>query len=131
MEGSYLPIEYIDLLARRGDIRELVPFYGLCKTIDEYLNRSDKLEILTKYNNLPYLTSFYDLISCYSIITINKLSFPDALEFVLLFDFQVGFKELVKKIGETNKYHLKLLQSEEHTSELQSPMYLVCRLLLE
>src|SRR5437763_16171391 len=26
---------------------------------------------------------------------------------------------------------LELLRSEEHTSELQSPMYLVCRLLLE
>src|SRR5437762_6581587 len=27
--------------------------------------------------------------------------------------------------------HPKLIRSEEHTSELQSPMYLVCRLLLE
>src|SRR5437879_11645069 len=27
--------------------------------------------------------------------------------------------------------NLKSLRSEEHTSELQSPMYLVCRLLLE
>src|SRR5437763_5351484 len=27
--------------------------------------------------------------------------------------------------------HLRRLRSEEHTSELQSPMYLVCRLLLE
>src|SRR5437763_9575837 len=26
---------------------------------------------------------------------------------------------------------VKILRSEEHTSELQSPMYLVCRLLLE
>src|SRR5437762_8007398 len=28
-------------------------------------------------------------------------------------------------------YSPELLRSEEHTSELQSPMYLVCRLLLE
>src|SRR5437763_1995650 len=28
-------------------------------------------------------------------------------------------------------YSSSLLRSEEHTSELQSPMYLVCRLLLE
>src|SRR5437762_2121016 len=27
--------------------------------------------------------------------------------------------------------HPRMLRSEEHTSELQSPMYLVCRLLLE
>src|SRR5258708_31491883 len=30
-----------------------------------------------------------------------------------------------------NKYNKKLLRSEEHTSELQSPDHLVCRLLLE
>src|SRR5437762_11765066 len=28
-------------------------------------------------------------------------------------------------------WHMPLVRSEEHTSELQSPMYLVCRLLLE
>src|SRR5437764_4692206 len=28
-------------------------------------------------------------------------------------------------------FTFKILRSEEHTSELQSPMYLVCRLLLE
>ena len=33
--------------------------------------------------------------------------------------------------GATNPEDLVLLRSEEHTSELQSPMYLVCRLLLE
>src|SRR5437762_13401810 len=29
------------------------------------------------------------------------------------------------------EFHFKGYRSEEHTSELQSPMYLVCRLLLE
>src|SRR5437762_7163255 len=29
------------------------------------------------------------------------------------------------------KFHVDIYRSEEHTSELQSPMYLVCRLLLE
>src|SRR5499425_3673824 len=28
-------------------------------------------------------------------------------------------------------HHVRHVRSEEHTSELQSPMYLVCRLLLE
>src|SRR5437879_9749606 len=32
---------------------------------------------------------------------------------------------------QTSSRALGLLRSEEHTSELQSPMYLVCRLLLE
>src|SRR3712207_8069563 len=31
----------------------------------------------------------------------------------------------------SDSYHLKSLRSEEHTSELQSRQYLVCRLLLE
>src|SRR5437762_11404100 len=30
-----------------------------------------------------------------------------------------------------SRHELLILRSEEHTSELQSPMYLVCRLLLE
>src|SRR5437762_5818397 len=33
--------------------------------------------------------------------------------------------------GAQGLQHLALVRSEEHTSELQSPMYLVCRLLLE
>src|SRR5437762_4976829 len=33
-------------------------------------------------------------------------------------------------LGNFRKY-LRVVRSEEHTSELQSPMYLVCRLLLE
>ena len=32
---------------------------------------------------------------------------------------------------EQENFVLKIYRSEEHTSELQSPMYLVCRLLLE
>src|SRR5437879_9983005 len=32
---------------------------------------------------------------------------------------------------EERRLEVKLIRSEEHTSELQSPMYLVCRLLLE
>src|SRR5437762_11796653 len=33
--------------------------------------------------------------------------------------------------GQTQRRDLPARRSEEHTSELQSPMYLVCRLLLE
>src|SRR5437879_11060362 len=35
------------------------------------------------------------------------------------------------KVGDTVTWTNKDTRSEEHTSELQSPMYLVCRLLLE
>src|SRR5437762_11488787 len=33
--------------------------------------------------------------------------------------------------GQTRGFHRRFTRSEEHTSELQSPMYLVCRLPLE
>src|SRR5437879_8318334 len=36
-----------------------------------------------------------------------------------------------KNVAHSWPKNLCLLRSEEHTSELQSPMYLVCRLLLE
>src|SRR5437879_13837139 len=34
-------------------------------------------------------------------------------------------------VGQKKSWPARLRRSEEHTSELQSPMYLVCRLLLE
>src|SRR5437762_4974068 len=36
-----------------------------------------------------------------------------------------------EKMANTSDVKLDVARSEEHTSELQSPMYLVCRLLLE
>src|ERR1017187_5505409 len=39
--------------------------------------------------------------------------------------------ELVAVAGEESDPDAQANRSEEHTSELQSPMYLVCRLLLE
>src|SRR4051794_31330973 len=49
----------------------------------------------------------------------------------------IGFRlELTLELGKTDRRHLLLAdgehdRSEEHTSELQSPVHLVCRLLLE
>src|SRR5437763_11826095 len=40
-------------------------------------------------------------------------------------------EKLVSHFGPRKGYVICYLRSEEHTSELQSPMYLVCRLLLE
>src|SRR5205807_6464014 len=37
----------------------------------------------------------------------------------------------VAGLGELRRHYLRRLRSEEHTSELQSPCNLVCRLLLE
>src|SRR5437762_7109874 len=38
---------------------------------------------------------------------------------------------LLRHLGQPDSGSLREARSEEHTSELQSPMYLVCRLLLE
>src|ERR1017187_2015069 len=40
-------------------------------------------------------------------------------------------RDLFQHLPETYSLSHRLSRSEEHTSELQSPMYLVCRLLLE
>src|SRR5437764_14119049 len=46
---------------------------------------------------------------------------------------EVGVERLTHQRVQLNSLalHQHRLRSEEHTSELQSPMYLVCRLLLE
>src|SRR5437879_9296233 len=67
----------------------------------------------------------------------------DFKDFVLAFDMKfevdgnsgVQFRSAQVQSGDAGKYWNKTkdgrVRSEEHTSELQSPMYLVCRLLLE
>src|SRR5437764_8890030 len=44
-------------------------------------------------------------------------------------DVMIAFND--EPISSIADLHKRLVRSEEHTSELQSPMYLVCRLLLE
>src|SRR5437879_13602398 len=59
---------------------------------------------------------------------IYTLSLHDALP--IWFGFRPHLRERGGKPHTVN-HHIPELRSEEHTSELQSPMYLVCRLLLE
>src|SRR3712207_7813690 len=42
-----------------------------------------------------------------------------------------AIEEKAEQLALTSKYKSEFLRSEEHTSELQSRQYLVCRLLLE
>src|ERR1017187_10827873 len=53
-----------------------------------------------------------------------------------LFPYTTLFRSLLHKASHllrqsAGRWHGQYHRSEEHTSELQSPMYLVCRLLLE
>src|SRR5437762_8340599 len=45
--------------------------------------------------------------------------------------FEIGDEEVRRRVASVGVVAHDGVRSEEHTSELQSPMYLVCRLLLE
>src|SRR5574337_1116331 len=49
----------------------------------------------------------------------------------ILYDPPPRIMEIKAKINKWDLINLKSFRSEEHTSELQSPLKLVCRLLLE
>src|SRR5437762_1907119 len=77
-----------------------------------------------------------------STTDIYTLSLHDALPICLELDLRKGGRSVARIRGTpeateatTGRWHSiaknQRLRSEEHTSELQSPMYLVCRLLLE
>src|SRR5256885_5559360 len=57
----------------------------------------------------------------------------DDIWLVSFMDYDLGYFDLETRVLEPleNPFGPKLLRSEEHTSELQSPCNLVCRLLLE
>src|SRR5437763_12470836 len=58
---------------------------------------------------------------------------PKRSAFELIHSFFINLDVPIKRglVATLEKRMNKLKRSEEHTSELQSPMYLVCRLLLE
>src|SRR5437763_11178826 len=63
---------------------------------------------------------------------IYTLSLHDALPIYKVFDWKGNLEWLNGHFGKTFlRSQVPMMRSEEHTSELQSPMYLVCRLLLE
>src|SRR3712207_1221287 len=85
---------------------------------------------------LPYTTLFRALIwpSPNGIGLLDEVAWQRTAELALTTKNQDGQTVLTKrpdKSAYTNEYVQKALRSEEHTSELQSRQYLVCRLLLE
>src|SRR5437879_13414816 len=75
---------------------------------------------------LPFLISLFFFFNDTATTEIYTLSLHDALPISMsqrTLDAQQGSTVQDSRDGS--------LRSEEHTSELQSPMYLVCRLLLE
>src|SRR5258708_9290935 len=79
---------------------------------------------LSRHPSLAYLVFFYNDTATTEIYT---LSLHDALpiSLVLRFESVICLKLICHNLGTSFN------RSEEHTSELQSPDHLVCRLLLE
>src|SRR5437763_13551474 len=80
----------------------------------------------------PYTTLFRSMLkrSEYLISFDRYQSLEDQKPLKLSFDVQWGPRQAPAPHAQ-QKGISNLRRSEEHTSELQSPMYLVCRLLLE
>src|SRR5437762_11956446 len=91
--------------------------------IHQLLNRHQR------YNNYPYTTLFRSFATKSHVISQREFLLRGFVPFVAKFfafvaEISTGYPV---EISATNA---KNLRSEEHTSELQSPMYLVCGLLL-
>src|ERR1017187_3822999 len=93
-------------------------------SIDHDLFRSIPVDLMFRYNFVPIQARDGTLEIALS--DPQNLTLVDELAFLLHRKLRVKVATL-SQISEL----LKKTRSEEHTSELQSPMYLVCRLLLE
>src|SRR3712207_7763677 len=80
----------------------------------------------------PYTTLFRSLLAAYGIPTVETRYARDP-EGAVAAAGAIGYPVVVKLHSETltHKTDVNGVRSEEHTSELQSRQYLVCRLLLE
>src|SRR5437879_10585087 len=86
--------------------------------------------------------SSYNLIATIIVFFFNDTATTDIYTLSLHDALPISFQKLYQKKQENNngefstslqwwQHARRSSRSEEHTSELQSPMYLVCRLLLE
>src|SRR5437762_8965684 len=93
------------------------------------------IDTLSLHDALPILTEIERHAipgagSCGGMYTANTMSSAiEAMGMSLPYSSTMAAEDAEK--AESTARSAEVLRSEEHTSELQSPMYLVCRLLLE
>src|SRR5205807_6352122 len=88
---------------------------------------------------LPYTTLFRSHEPCISFesrcqmkaVVLNEYGGPDKLKYEDVPDPVPGNGEVLVRMTATSVNPIDYKRSEEHTSELQSPCNLVCRLLLD
>src|SRR5258708_11863208 len=78
-----------------------------------------------------YTLSLHDALPIYIRTKDEFRGFELQFEWKLLKGGNSGVKYLIEKVDEWTNAAGRQARSEEHTSELQSPDHLVCRLLLE
>src|SRR5437764_14415200 len=96
---------------------------------------------MSSYSQLLYALALSQSSILFFFLMIRRPPRSTLFPYTTLFRSQNAQKTLKEQVGDKLKGYvdqakaldvpLQLVRSEEHTSELQSPMYLVCRLLLE
>src|SRR5256885_6176932 len=79
----------------------------------------------------PYTTLFRSLVTPSSTVSVGIVDVPGHEDFVKNMVAGVGSIDLALLVVAADDGWMPQTRSEEHTSELQSPCNLVCRLLLE
>src|SRR5437879_10261929 len=80
--------------------------------------------------NDPATTDIYTL-SLHDALPISGISLMAEFTGLSYYAEVPGVVWDIQRVGPSRNFGVVRKRSEEHTSELQSPMYLVCRLLLE
>lgn len=84
MESNCPPYQYIDILINRKEYNQLLHFYILCPENRWYLDREDKLELLSKQFETKFAT-FLEFREHYIKTMIEILDDSEAVEFTLEF----------------------------------------------
>src|SRR5688500_8973321 len=115
-------------------------FLGRYKELAERFHKEDS-ELATRRSIVTHLLSllatlaFYGAYAAMAVLAaLGRLTLGTMTMYVLAFrSGQASFQAILNGIGTIYEHNLYMsnLRSEEHTSELQSPCNLVCRLLLE
>src|SRR5574337_1362168 len=88
------------------------------------------MDVLDEFSRFGVRSSFLPLF-CFFFLMIRRPPRSTLFPYTTLFRSCTSSPKAYKVLGREPNHLLWLSRSEEHTSELQSPLNIVCRLLLE